>query len=43
MKILLLIVAAAVVAGSFIADYKWRQWMAARRRERGSLDPPVNR
>jgi hypothetical protein len=28
MKILL------VVAGFLIADYKWRQWMAARRRDR---------
>jgi hypothetical protein len=31
MKILLAIL---VVAASFIADYKWRQWMAARRRDR---------
>ncbi|MDR3736869.1 MAG: hypothetical protein P4L10_15215 [Acidobacteriaceae bacterium] len=34
MKIFLGIVALVVVAGSFYADYKWRQWMAARRRER---------
>jgi hypothetical protein len=34
MKILLGIVALVVVAGSFYVDYKWRQWMAARRRER---------
>lgn len=32
MKVLLILLAAAVVAGSFYADYKWRQWMAARRR-----------
>jgi hypothetical protein len=31
MKLLLVIAAAAVAAGSFYADYKWRQWMAARR------------
>jgi len=34
MKILLGILAIAVVAASLFADYKWRQWMAARRRER---------
>jgi hypothetical protein len=34
MKIVLAIVAVLVVAGSLFADYKWRQWMAARRRER---------
>jgi hypothetical protein len=34
MKLLLIIVALAVVAGAFYADYKWRQWIAARRRER---------
>jgi hypothetical protein len=34
MKLLLAIVVILAVAGSFFADYKWRQWMAARRRER---------
>jgi hypothetical protein len=34
MKILLAIVAAAVIAASIYADYKWRQWMAERRRDR---------
>jgi hypothetical protein len=34
MKILLAILIAAVIAGSFFADYKWRQWIAARKRER---------
>jgi len=34
MKIALVILALLVIAGSFLADYKWRQWMAARRRER---------
>jgi len=33
MKILLIIVAVLIIAGSVFADYKWRQWMAARRRE----------
>ncbi len=33
MKIVLAIVAILVVAASFFADYKWRQWMAARRRD----------
>jgi hypothetical protein len=32
MKILLIVVIAIVVVGSFYADYKWRQWIAARRR-----------
>ena len=34
MKILLGIFAIVLVAASFFADYKWRQWMAARRRDR---------
>jgi hypothetical protein len=34
MKILLAIVAIIVIAASFIADYKWRKWMADRRRDR---------
>jgi hypothetical protein len=34
MKIFLGILAILLVAVSLIADYKWRQWMAARRRER---------
>jgi hypothetical protein len=34
MKIFLVIVALAVVAGSVFADYKWRQWIANRRRDR---------
>jgi hypothetical protein len=34
MKILLGILAVLVVAVSLFADYKWRQWMAARRRDR---------
>jgi hypothetical protein len=32
MKIFLAIVAVLLVAGSFYADYKWRQWIARRRR-----------
>lgn len=34
MKWLLAILAILFLAGSIFADYKWRQWMAARRRER---------
>jgi|GEM_PF-2185007 len=34
MKILLGILAVVLVAASLIADYKWRQWIAARRRDR---------
>ena len=34
MKIFLGILAIILVAASVFADYKWRQWMAARRRDR---------
>ena len=34
MKIVLIILGVLIVAGLLFADYKWRQWMAARRRER---------
>jgi len=34
MKILLTILVILLVAASLIADYKWRQWIAARRRDR---------
>jgi len=34
MKIFLGILALVLVAASVFADYKWRQWMAARRRDR---------
>jgi hypothetical protein len=34
MKIFLGILAVLLVAASVFADYKWRQWMAARRRDR---------
>ena len=37
MKLVLIVVAVLVLAGSIVADYKWRQWMAARRREH--IDP----
>jgi len=33
MKILFGILALLAVAASFFADYKWRQWMAAHRRD----------
>jgi len=38
MKILLGVLAVIVIAASFFADYKWRQWIAARRRDR--REPP---
>jgi hypothetical protein len=34
MKIFLAILAVLLVAGSFYADYKWRQWITARHRNR---------
>lgn len=34
MKAFLIVVAILMIGGSLFADYKWRQWMAARRRER---------
>jgi hypothetical protein len=34
MKILLGILVLVIVAASFVADYMWRKWMAARRRDR---------
>jgi hypothetical protein len=33
MRLILAVVAVVVIAGSVFADYKWRQWMAARRRD----------
>jgi hypothetical protein len=38
MKIVLIVVAVLAVGGSLVADYKWRQWLAARRRERDELE-----
>jgi hypothetical protein len=34
MKLLLSIVAITVIAASLFADYKWRRWIADRRRDR---------
>ena len=37
MRLLLVIfavIAVVIVVGSFYVDYKWRQWIAARRRDR---------
>ena len=39
MKTFLAIVAVLVIAGSLFADYKWRQWMAARRRDHTRAAP----
>jgi hypothetical protein len=35
MTLILAVAGALVVAGSFYADFKWRQWIAQRKRERG--------
>ncbi|MGD0346097.1 MAG: hypothetical protein ABSA85_05035 [Terracidiphilus sp.] len=43
MKLVLTIAAVLVLAGSLVADYKWRQWMAARRRERDDSEPRAGR
>jgi hypothetical protein len=43
MKLILIAVAVLVLAGSLVADYKWRQWMAARRRERIEPDQRAGR
>jgi hypothetical protein len=34
MKWVLAVVGVVVLGGLLFADYKWRQWMAARRRDR---------
>ncbi len=34
MKLALILIAAALVLVTFIADYKWRKWMADRKRDR---------
>jgi hypothetical protein len=34
MKIIFGILAVIVIAAAVVGDYKWRQWMAARRRDR---------
>jgi len=34
MRILLAILAVVLVVASLIADYKWRKWIADRRRDR---------
>ena len=43
MKLVLGILAIVVIAATLLADYKWRQWLAARKLDRqrsGSADPP---
>ncbi len=34
MKIFLIALVVALVVVSFVADYKWRKWMADRKRDR---------
>ena len=40
MKLALAILALVVFALSFVADYKWRQWMAKRRADHDAAQPP---
>jgi len=39
MKLLLAVLAVIIVIASFFADYTWRRWIAARRRERDDTTP----
>jgi hypothetical protein len=34
MKLVLILIAVALVLVTFVADYKWRKWMADRKRDR---------
>jgi len=43
MRILLAVIIAIVIAGSVYADYRWRKWVEARRRERNSSNPSAGR
>jgi hypothetical protein len=45
MKILLVILAVLVVAASIYGDYKWKQWMSARKLQRQgpAADDPARR
>jgi hypothetical protein len=38
MKLALAIIAALIVAASLFADYRWRRWMADRRRDHDNSD-----
>jgi hypothetical protein len=38
MKLILGLIALALVAVSLIADYKWKQWIAARKQDRAQDD-----
>jgi hypothetical protein len=40
LKILFAIVGLLIVVALVIADYKWRQWMVARRRDRDTPPGP---
>jgi hypothetical protein len=39
MKFVLIFVALTLVAASVYADYKWKQWIAARKAQREGSDP----
>jgi uncharacterized membrane protein YidH (DUF202 family) len=42
MKLILAIIVVVGIAASIFADWKWRQWMDARRREREGGEHPPN-
>jgi len=43
MKLLLLILVALAFAASFLADYKWRKWIAEQKRQRQGTGPADRR
>lgn len=43
MKTVLIVIGVLIVLATLFADYKWRQWMAARRRARGLPEDPNRR
>ena len=42
MKLLLAIIVIVLIAASVFADYKWRQWMAARRHGHDDENSPTH-
>ena len=38
MGVILIVIAAALIAATLVADYQWKQWMKARRQERDKDD-----
>jgi hypothetical protein len=42
MKLLFVLTILALIAASFYADYKWKQWIAARKQERDRPPHPTS-